>query len=152
MHLTKSLPALFIAAASLWAADPFVGSWRLNVGESDFGSGPKAKSGSSTFVANGDGYVYTSETLFGEDQVARLQGLVQFDGTVNEGTFNGRAVTLLSNRIDANNYEMILSDKETGQVSHTFHYSVSSDGNTLTFTSSNIGDEKPRVTFIYDKS
>jgi hypothetical protein len=152
MHLIKSLPALFVAAASLWAADPFVGTWRLNVEQSDFGSGPKANSGSATYVANGDGYMYTSETLFGEDRVARLQGLVQFDGKVNEGTFNGRAVTFLSNRIDANNYEMVLSDKETGKVSHTFRYSISSDGNTLTFTSSNVGDEKPRVKFIYDKS
>ena len=73
MRLSKSVPALFIISASLWGADPFVGTWKLNIEKSNFGSGPKAMSGSTTYEANGDGYMYTSETVFGENQVARLR-------------------------------------------------------------------------------
>ena len=152
MRLAKSVATFFLISASLWAADPFVGTWKLNVEKSDFGSGPKAKSGSTTYEAKGDGYMYNSETVFGEDQVARLQGPILFDGTVTEGGLHGRAVTYVSKKIDANTYEVILTDKETGKISHTFRYSVSSEGNTLTFTWLNSGDEKPQVKFVYDKS
>jgi serine/threonine protein kinase len=96
--------------------------------------------------------MYNSETVFGEDQVARLQGPILFDGTVTEGGLHGRAVTYVSKKIDANTYEVILTDKETGKISHTFRYSVSSEGKTLTFTWLNSGDEKPQVKFVYDKS
>ena len=129
-----------------------MGTWKLNVEKSDFGSGPKAKSGNTTYEAKGDGYMYTSETVFGEDTVARLGGPVLFDGTVTEGGLNGRAVTYISKKIDANNYEVILTDKETGKVSHTFRYSVTSEGKILTFTWFSSGDEKPVLKFIYDKS
>jgi hypothetical protein len=152
MRLLKSLPALFLISASLWAADPFVGTWKLNVDKSDFGDGPKAKSGSTTYEVKGEGYIYTSETVFGENQVARLQGPVLFDGTVTDGGINGRAVTYVSKKIDDNSYEVILTDKETGKISHTFRYSVSPEGKTLTFTWLNSGDEKPQLKFIYDKS
>ena len=74
MRLAKVVTALFLISASLWAADPFVGTWKLSVEKSDFGNGPRAKSGNTTYEAKGDGYMYTSETVFGEDRVARLGG------------------------------------------------------------------------------
>ena len=38
MRLFKSVSALLVALAALWAADPFVGRWKLNVEKSDFGN------------------------------------------------------------------------------------------------------------------
>jgi hypothetical protein len=95
--------------------------------------------------------MYTSETVFGEDKTARLGGPVQFDGTVNDGGLNGRAVTFVSKKIDDNGYELILTDKETGKVSHTFKYNVSPDGKMLTFTWLNAGEETPLMKLVYDK-
>ena len=95
--------------------------------------------------------MYSSETVYTEERIARLRGPVQFDGTVNEGGLNGRAVTFVSKKIDDNGYDVILTDKETGKVSHTFKYTVAPDGKTLTFTWINAGEEKPVMKLVYDK-
>ena len=54
-------------------------------------------------------------------------------------------------KIDDNSYDVILTDKETGKVSHTFKYTVTPDGKTLTFTWMNTGEEQPFSKLVYDK-
>ena len=147
----RFIVSLMFLVTTGWAGDPFLGSWKLNVAKSDFASGPKAQSGSTTYEAGSGGYMYSSETVYAEDRKAGLRGPVQFDGTVNEGGLNGRAVTFVSKKIDDNGYEVILTDKETGKVSHTFKYTVSPDGKTLTFTWLNAGEETPVMKLVYDK-
>ena len=93
-RFSRLLLPLFILATA-WAADPFVGNWKLNIAKSDFGSGPKAQSGSTTYETGSGGYMYSSETVYGEDRTARLRGPVQFDGTVNEGGLDGRVALKL---------------------------------------------------------
>jgi hypothetical protein len=39
--------------------------------------------------------MYTAETVFGEDEVARLETPVQFNGTAHEGHIDERMVILL---------------------------------------------------------
>ena len=151
MRLFKSVSAFFVISVALWAVDPFVGDWKLNVEKSDFGNMPKAVSGRMIYQATGRGYMVSSETVFGEDNVARLMAPVQFEGTFNEGRVNDRAVTLVSKRIDVNCYEVIFTDKETKDNSHTFRYNVSPQENKLTFiwlTSDNV---TPALTLVYDK-
>jgi hypothetical protein len=143
------LPLLILATA--WAADPFLGSWKLNIAKFDFGSGPKAQSGSTTYETGNGGYIYSSETVYGEGRTAGLRGPVQFDGTVNAGGLDGRAVTFVSKKIDDNGYETILTDKETGKISHTFKYTVAPDGKTLTFTWMKTGEDSPFLKLVYDK-
>ncbi len=143
------VPALLLVG-SAWAADAFLGNWKLNVAKSDFGSGPKAESGSTTYESDSGGYMYSSETVYADGHTAGLRGPVQFDGTVNEGGLDGRPVTFISKKIDDNSYDVILTDKETGKVSHTFKYIVA-EGKTLTFTWLKAGDEKPVMKLVYDK-
>jgi hypothetical protein len=150
MRFFRLLLPLFILATA-WAADPFVGNWKLNVAKSDFGSGSKAQSGSTTYETSKGGYVYSSETVYTDDRTASLRGPVQFDGTVNEGGLDGRTVTFVSKRVDDNGYEVILTDTETGKVTHTFKYAVAPDGKTLTFTWINADEEKPVMKLVYDK-
>ena len=151
MRVFKVLVPLVFLVTAGWAADPFLGSWKLNVATSDFASGPKAQSGSTTYEAGSGGYMYSSETVYSEDNKAALRGPVQFDGTVNEGGLNGRAVTFVSKKMDDNSYDVILTDKETGKVSHTFKYAVSPDGKTLTFTWIDTGEDTPVMKLVYDK-
>jgi hypothetical protein len=73
-----------------------------------------------------------SETDYGGGNIARLGAPVQFDGTVNNGNLDGRAVTFVTKRIDDNSYEVVITDKETGKESQRFRYTVS-PANTLTF-------------------
>jgi len=149
MRLFKSVSALLVASAALWAADPFVGRWKLNVEKSDFGDTPKARSGSTTYERNGAGYMYIAETVFGENEVARLQSPVEFNGTVHEGHLDERMVTFLSKKINDNSYEVVFSEKQTGKVVQTLRYAVI--GNELTLNWFNGGDQIPGITLIYDK-
>ena len=149
MRLCKSASALLVVSAGLWAADPFVGHWKLNVEKSDFGNTPKAKSGSTTYEGNGAGYRYTAETIFGEDEVARLQSPVEFNGTIHEGHLDERMVTFLSKKINDNSYEVVFSDRQTGKVVQTFRYTVI--GNELTLNWFKGGDQRPAITLMYDK-
>ena len=57
----------------------------------------------------------------------------------------------MSKRIDDNSYEVILTDKETGKVSHTFKYMVAPDAKTLTFTWMKAGDDKAFMKLVYEK-
>ena len=151
MRFFRSVPALFVISAALWAADPFVGTWKLNVEKSDFGNSRIAKSGSTTYEANGTGYMYIAATVFREDEVERLQIPVEFDGTAHEGRLGDRKATFVSKKIDDNSYEFVFTDKETGKVTQAFRYTVSPQGNTLTFIGLNSGEAKPQLTLVYDK-
>ena len=151
MRFFRSVSVLFLISAALGAADPFVGMWKLNVEKSDFGDSPTAKSGSTTYEATGTGYMYVAANVFGEDQVERLQIPVEFDGTAHEGRLGGRKTIFVSRKIDDNSYEFVFTDKETGKVTQTFRYTVSTQGNTLTFISLNSGKAKPQLTLVYDK-
>jgi hypothetical protein len=151
MRCFRSVAALFGLSAALFAADPFVGTWKLSVERSDFGNSRTAKSGSITYQTNGAGYLYIASTVFGEDEVERLQIPVEFDGTAHEGRLGNRRATFVSKKIDDNSYELIFRDKETGMVRPTFRYTVSPQGNTLTFIWLNSGGDKPQLTLVYDK-
>jgi hypothetical protein len=151
MRFFRSVSVLFVISAALWAADPFVGTWKLNVEKSDFGDSPAAKSGSATYEATPTGYMYIAANVFREDQVERLQIPVEFDGTAHEGRLGGRKTTFVSKKIDDTSYEFVFTDKETGEVMQTFRYTVSTQGNTLTFISLNSGDSKPQLKLVYDK-
>jgi hypothetical protein len=121
------------------------------VGKSDFGDSPTATSGSTTYEATGTGYLYMAATVFGEGQVERLQSPVEFDGTAHEGRLGGRKATFISKKIEDNSYEFVFTDKETGKVTQTFRYTVSTQGNTLTFISLSSGDAQPQLMLVYDK-
>lgn len=151
MRLFRNVSALLVASAALWAADPFVGRWKLNVERSDFGSMPKAKGGSIVYETNGSGYMYATETAFGENEneVVRLQSPVEFNGTVHEGHVDERMVTFISKKINDDSYEVVFTDKQTTKVVQTFRYTVI--GNELTLNWFNAGDQKPEITLVYDK-
>lgn len=152
MRCFRSVSALFVISAALWAADPFAGTWKLNVEKSDFGNSSTAKSGSITYEATGTGYMYIAATIFGKDEVEHLQIPVEFDGTAHEGHLGNRKATFISKKIDDNSYEFVFTDKETGKVTQTFRYTVSPEGNTLTFIWLNSSGAKPQLTLVYDKS
>jgi len=151
MLASRFAVALLFGAGVVWAADPFIGSWKLNVSKSDFGKGPRARSGTASYAAEGNGYLYNSETIFTEDVIARLRGPILFERTVSEGNLDGRAVTFVSKKLDDNSYETIFTDKETGKVAQTFRYNVSPEDSTLTFTWLNSGGEAPVMKLVYDR-
>jgi hypothetical protein len=87
MRFFRSVSVLFLISAALGAADPFVGTWKLNVEKSDFGDSPTAKSGSTTYEATGTGYMYVAANVCGEDQVLTRPALFRYFFTDSEKLF-----------------------------------------------------------------
>jgi hypothetical protein len=87
MLFFRSVSVLFLISAALGAADPFVGTLKLNVEKSDFGDSPTAKSGSTTYEATGTGYMYVAANVFGEDQVLTRPALFRYFFTDSEKLF-----------------------------------------------------------------
>jgi hypothetical protein len=136
MRIRFMLALLAVLAASAGAAaadDPMLGSWKLNVAKSKFGSGPGIKEETNQVEP------------FGGNGIKLTAQITRADGTkVTEsyaGTFDGKEFsvggdpnvdTAYLKRIDAHTMERI--NKKAGKPTTTMKYVVSQDGKTKTVT------------------
>src|SRR5687767_12111337 len=74
-----SLAAL-TAALVFAAADPAVGTWKLNVAKSKYSPGPAPKSATMTYEASGDGVKRTGQTVSADGQTNSFSYTAQYDG------------------------------------------------------------------------
>ena len=145
--MRKCIWSFCLFFVTLTAADPFIGTWRLNLEKSDLRNG-NVKSGTAIFRPLNNGYYYSTEIVFADTRIARLNGPVQFDGTVNQALLDGRAVTFVSQRLNDNAYQTIISDGRTGTTVNVLRYSVV--GDTLTFQWLN-GEAQPALILVYER-
>ena len=136
-RLLKSfrLPAaiLFMGfALSAQAADPIVGTWKLNVSKSKYDPGPAPKSLTAKIEAAGEGEKLTADGVRGDDSIIRVEYTAQFDGKDYPISGSPMADTVSLKRLDANTTER--TDKKGGKVVQTLTRKVSSDGKTATIT------------------
>ena len=136
-RLLKSLrlPAaiLFMGfALSAQAADPIVGTWKLNVAKSTYSPGPAPKSITAKIEAAGEGEKLTADGVRGDDTPIRVEYTAQYDGKDYPVSGSPMADTVSLKRLDANTTER--TDKKGGKVVQTLTRKLSSDGKTLTVT------------------
>ena len=136
-RLLKSLrlPAVILLmgfALSAQAADPLVGTWKLNVAKSTYSPGPAPKSLTVKIEAAGEGVKLTADGVRGDDTPIRVEFTAQYDGKDYPITGSSMADTVSLKRLDANTTER--TDKKGGKVTQTLTRKVSSDGKTMTVT------------------
>lgn len=147
------LLALFAASAGLAAADdPMLGSWKLNIAKSKFGSGPAIKEETNQVEP------------FGGNGIKLTAQIIRADGTkVTEsyaGTFDGKEFSVGGDpnvdaaylrRIDANTMERV--NKKAGKPTTTMKYVVSNDGKTKTVTISGATakGEQVNIVLVFEK-
>ncbi|HYL71036.1 MAG TPA: hypothetical protein VEY89_07025 [Candidatus Dormibacteraeota bacterium] len=147
--LSLAVLASVLFALPAFAADPVVGTWKLNVAKSKFG-GPALKASIRTYSeANG---VYTLEQkLTAADGKESSTKTTYRDGKEEKQPAGSPGDAVLAKKVDANtwNFELKKDGKTIGQV----HRVVSADGKTLTVEnkgaklSGAAGDE----TLVFDK-
>jgi hypothetical protein len=59
----KTLPLFLIMSIALWAADPVLGTWKLNLGKSSYSPGPAPKSQIRIYEADAQGVKVTVRTV-----------------------------------------------------------------------------------------
>jgi hypothetical protein len=116
-------------ASPAYAADPILGTWKLNVAKSKFSAGAALTDGTRVYTeANG---LYTlDQKLTGADG-KEMSNRVQYrDGKEEKQATTGPVDTTLAKKIDANTWDFDL--KKDGKVIGHVHRVVSADGKTLT--------------------
>jgi hypothetical protein len=145
------LGAVFFASPA-FAADPIVGTWKLNVAKSKFSAGAALTAGTRVYTeVNG---LYTLDQKFTGADGKEMSLQAQYrDGKDVKQTTAGAVGTdaTLGKKIDANTWDFDL--KKDGKVVGHVHRVVSADGKTLTVHNTGVqlsgamGDE----TLVFDK-
>jgi hypothetical protein len=152
MKKTLSLIALgaVLFASHAFAADPVVGTWKLNVAKSKFSAGTVLTAGTRVYTeVNG---LYTlDQKLTGADGKETSNQVRYRDGKEEKQTSAGSTDTTLAKKIDANTWDFDL--KKDGKVVGQVHRIVSADGKTLTVhnTGVQLSGAKGDETLVFDK-
>ena len=112
------------------AADPLVGTWKLNVAKSK-GTGPAPKSGKVTITAQDNGIKSISDGVDADGKAVHSEFAAKYDG--KDYPVTGRSYdTIALTRVDANTITLI--PKKDGKAIGTGQIVVSKDGKTRTVT------------------
>jgi len=142
------LAGVFFAAPA-FAADPIVGTWKLNVAKSKFADA--ALTGGTRVYTEANGLYTLEQKLTGADGKEKSSRTQYRDGKEEKQAPGGAADVTVAKKIDANTWDFDL--KKAGKVVGHVHRVVSADGKTLTVhnagakLSGAAGDE----TLVFDK-
>ena len=143
------LAALF-CAGPVFAADPILGTWKLNVAKSKFSPNGALTAATRTYTeANGQ---YTlSQKLTSADGKEMSYQVHYREGKEEKQTATTFVDATLAKKIDANTWDFDL--KKDGKVVGHVHRVVSADGKTLTVhnTGTQVSGVKGDETLVFDK-
>jgi hypothetical protein len=126
---------LLVATATvitLLAADPIVGTWKLNVAKSKFTPGPAPKSQTNTYTSDGDWIIGKNEVVNADGKVTVANPRYKRDGKEYPyQSMTGESGTIVNKALDANTFESTI---KAGKQAGTTRTVVSKDGKTFTRT------------------
>ncbi len=132
MRKSMLLLAVFGLAGMVWAADPHVGTWKMNAAKSKFGNQPPYKSDTVRFEAINNGIKVVADAVDAEDKALHEEVTAKYDGRDYPYPGNDHADTMSFKRIDANTFDQVM--KKDGKVMATAREVFSKDGKILTRT------------------
>ena len=140
---------LAVAALSL-AADPIMGTWKLNEAKSKYSEGA-TKNSTVTYTMAGDMVKCTVDGMDKDGKAVHSEWTGKFDGkdyaVTGEPTSDMRAYKM----VNANTFEMTM--KKGGKIAGSGKIVVSADGKTRTVTTSMMDSMGMKMdnTAVYDK-
>jgi hypothetical protein len=134
----------------VWAADPVLGTWKLNLEKSNYIPGPAPKSQTRIYEALPEGIRVTIKTIMPDGQSTTVQHPVNYDGKEHVITGSGQTDAIALKKVDDYTSEAIL--KHANKVLGTNRRVVSKDGRTMTITFQGT-DSRGQVnnTAVYEK-
>jgi hypothetical protein len=150
-RLTKLTMGMVIAAMAAFAADPSLGTWKLNMEKSMFTPSAPVKSLTSTREASDDGIKVTTTGERTDGTPIHASYRAKYDGKeypVTGAPYDTIAIT----RVNANTFT--LHQKHTGtQYSATVRSVLSKDGKTMTNTVKGTDADGNPITYtmVYEK-
>ena len=114
------------------AADPWIGTWKLNVAASKYSPGPAPKSSTLMIAATSGGLKQTTDTVPATGAATHAEITFNMDGKDYPVKGNPNVDTQSFKKIDARSYEV--TAKKGGKVTTTTRVSYSADGKARTAT------------------
>ncbi len=140
----------FIGATVCFAADPQIGTWKLNEAKSKIGAGA-LKLTTVVYETAGDNVKVTVDGIDGDGKPLRNEWTGKFDG--KEYPVTGDPNTDTRSYKKANDNTLVFTNKKSGKVTMRGRVVVATDGKTRTVTSSGTDPKgkKFTTTAVYDK-
>ena len=142
-HAIRFLLVLTGAAVAVWAADPVLGTWKLDVAKSTYRPGPPPASETRVCEASPEGVKVTIVTTDANGKSATIEHPANFDGKDYPVTGSRGAYAISLKKIDDYTSEAIL--KHASTIIGTARRVVSSDGETMTVTYEGLDGEGRQV-------
>src|SRR2546425_210411 len=101
MKLARLAPIL-ACGATLWAADPIAGTWKLNRAKSKYSPGPTPTSATITYEETADGIKRTGENLLPDGSKTSFEYTAKYDGADYPVTGSDTYDSITLKRINAN--------------------------------------------------
>jgi hypothetical protein len=151
MRVQRFALAMLTLGVSLWAADPAIGTWKLNLEKSKYSPGPPPKSATITYAETADGIKRTGESIDAEGSKTSFEYTAKYDGKDYPVSGSDAYDAITIKRINDNSVQATL--KKSGKVVSTAHRVVSKDGKvmTLTITGTNAKGQKTKNIAVYEK-
>lgn len=119
-----------VASAGAPAADPLVGTWKLNVSKSSFIAGPALKTQTRTYSQTGPSITLVMKSVAADGSEATSQMTYQLDGKDYPVKGNPDVDSLSAQQVDGNTARFTL--KKGGKIVGMTNRTLSKDGKTLT--------------------
>jgi hypothetical protein len=135
---------------SAYAADAFMGTWKLNEAKSKFSPG-SPKNTTVVYEAAGDNVKITVDGTDREGKPAHNEWTGKFDGEDHPVSGDPTADTRSYKKV--NDHTLSITNKKDGKATITARVVVSADGKsrTVTATGTDPSGKKFRSTAVYDK-
>jgi hypothetical protein len=139
-----------LAAAAVFAADAFTGTWKLNEAKSKLGAGA-VKNTTVTYEVTGDTIKVTLEGVGADGKATHDEWTGKYDGKDYPVTGNPMTDTRAYKKV--NDHTLEATGKKGDQVVLTAKITVSADGKTRTVVSTQTTAEGKKVTStaVYEK-
>ena len=146
-----AVAVLLLSASPTFAADNWLGTWKLDVAKSKYSPGPAPKSQTLTFASSQGSIRLTSDSVDAQGKTIKGGYTSKFDGQDVPWVGNQDADIASPKRIDDNTYENHW--KKGGKPTITSRGTVSRDGKMLTIvqTGKDAQGRTVNTTGVYEK-
>ncbi|MEO5927027.1 MAG: hypothetical protein ABIR70_24640 [Bryobacteraceae bacterium] len=142
---------MMVSAASMWGADPMVGTWVLNAKKSVYKPGPAPKSQTRVYRENKDGIIATVVTVGVDGKATTVEYPQNYDGLTHPvaGSPDMDAIKMVQVTTQRSESTIL----HAGRPMATTVRMVSGDGKTLTITFNSTAEngDPIRNTQVYDR-
>jgi hypothetical protein len=146
MRKAMLLLAVLGLVGMLWAADPFIGTWKLNLAKSSINPAPKSQT--LKIAAQDSGFKWAFDTVEADGKATNSVWSGKYDGKDYSLTGNTDFDTVATKKTNANTLDSVL--KKRGEVVGSGSEVVSRDGKTLTLTSK-LKNAQGQSISVYDR-